>query len=241
MILIIYYNNCYNRERSIFMHKIANIDEIKDQLKFNEKGLIPAILQDKDTGKVLMMAYMNEESLQKTLKTGKACFWSRSRQELWLKGETSGNYQEVKEIRMDCDQDTLLLQVKPEGPACHTGSQTCFYRKLNGEDIKDIDKDKFMKKVLFLKNLYEIIQDRKEKLTEDSYTTYLFNKGFDKIGKKIGEEAAEVIIAGKNENKEEIIYESADLIYHLLVVLVLYDISVPEIMKELESRHGTDQ
>jgi len=212
-----------------------DIEKINSKLTFNEKGLIPAVLQDINTGEVLMVAYMNQESLQKTLETGKACFWSRSREKLWLKGETSGNYQQVKEIRMDCDEDTLLVMVEPKGPACHTGNKSCFYRDLAGHKIK---KDIFLKPLLFLRTLYEVIQARRENLPEDSYTAYLFNKGFDKIGKKIGEEAAEVIIAGKNEDKEEIIYESADLIYHLLVVLVFYDISLPELMEELESRHG---
>ena len=219
------------------MNTDINIEEIKSKLTFNDKGLIPAILQDVDTKEILMLAYMNEESLEKTFATGKACFWSRSREELWLKGETSGNYQKVEEIRMDCDEDTLLLMVKPVGPACHTGHKSCFYRSLKGKEIVE---DKFIRQITFLKTLYELIQDRKQNLPEDSYTTYLFNKGFDKIGKKIGEEAAEVIIAGKNEDKAEVIYESADLIYHLMVVLVLYDISISELMDELESRHGVE-
>ena len=217
------------------------IDEIISKLKFNNKGLIPAVLQDVDTGEVLMMAYMNENSLRKTFKTGKACFWSRSRQELWLKGETSGNYQEVEEIRMDCDNDTLLLKVKPEGPACHTGNRSCFYRNIKEEKIEreknnegELDKEN----IKFLYRLYSIINSRKKNLPENSYSAYLFREGFDKIGKKIGEEAAEVIIAGKNQDKDEIIYESADLIYHLLVVLVLYNISIEEVIRELESRHS---
>ncbi len=216
-----------------------------DKLKFNEKELIPAVVQDKDTREVLMVAYMNEEALLKTINTGKAHFWSRSRQELWLKGETSGNYQLVEEMRVDCDQDTLLLLVKPEGPACHTENKSCFYRKINGEKVKKEDKDflnveadKFINKIIFLRKLYEIILERKEELPEDSYTTYLFKEGIDKIAKKIGEESAEVIIAGKNDDKEEIIYESADLIYHLLVLLVQKDVEIEEIMEELISRHS---
>ena len=225
-----------------------NYKEIVNKLEFNDNGLIPAVLQAVDSREVLMVAYMNQESLKKTLKTGKACFWSRSRQELWLKGETSGNYQEVEEIRIDCDQDTLLVVVKPAGPACHTGKKSCFYRKLDGvqfeevEEIEEVEeveevKEKFMEQALFLKVLYDLIQDRNQNRPEASYTTYLFNEGIDKIGKKIGEEAAEVIIAGKNEAKDEIIYESADLIYHLLVVLVLNEVSVEEVIAELESRH----
>ncbi len=208
-----------------------------NELKFNENGLIPAILQDVDSNQVLMMAYMNKESIKKTIKTGKACFWSRSRQELWLKGETSGNYQLVEEIRIDCDKDTLLLKVKPEGPACHTGEKTCFYRKSNGQEINDYLENDFTGKALFLKELYNLIMERKEQLPEDSYTTYLFEKGIDKITKKIGEEAAEIIIASKNEDNQEIIYESADFIYHLLVLLVLNNISIEEIIEELINRH----
>ncbi|MFW6006765.1 MAG: bifunctional phosphoribosyl-AMP cyclohydrolase/phosphoribosyl-ATP diphosphatase HisIE [Bacillota bacterium] len=216
------------------MYNIDNIDEIEDKLTFNDKGLIPAVLQDVNTREVLMLAYMNKESLKKTIETGKACFWSRSRQELWLKGDTSGNYQLVKDIHIDCDQDTLLVMVEPEGPACHTGRKSCFYRDITGEEI---NQENFLEKILFLKTLYEVIQDRRKNLPEDSYTTYLFNKGIDKIAKKVGEEAAEVIIAGKNEDKEEIIYESSDLIYHLLVVLVLNEVSLEEICTELKSRH----
>ena len=215
-------------------------DELQ-KLKYNSDGLIPAILQDNDTGEVLMMAYMNQRSLEKTLKTGKACFWSRSRQELWLKGATSGNYQIVREIRTDCDRDTLLLKVIPEGPACHTGEKNCFFRQLAERDIDQVvEKKEFVNSVVFLKTLYQLIQERKEELPEDSYTTYLFNEGIDKIAKKLAEETAEVIIAAKNNDHPEIIYESADLIYHLLVLLVLYDITVPDIIEELAGRHKQD-
>lgn len=225
--------------------------DLINKLKFNEQGLIPAVLQDVNTGEILMVAYMNKESLEKTLASGKACFWSRSRQELWLKGETSGNYQYVEDILIDCDSDTLLVKVKPEGPACHTGRRSCFYRTFDREEIseendnKTVDKtevdktdDEFLNKVKFLKELSELIEDRKVNLPEESYTTYLFEEGIDKIGKKIGEEAAEVIIAAKNEDKKEIIYESADLIYHLLVLLVENDVSFTEVMTELIDRHS---
>lgn len=213
-----------------------NNNEIIEKVNFNEKGLIPAVLQDVDTNEVLMVAYMNEESLNRTLEEGKACFWSRSRQELWLKGETSGNYQRVKEIRIDCDNDTLLIKVKPAGPACHTGNKSCFYRDIKGEEVKR-EKEDFLGKIFFLKVLSNIIKSRKENSPSESYTGYLFREGIDKIGKKVGEEATEVVIAGKNEDKEEIIYESADLIYHLLVLLVLNNVSFGDIMEELEERH----
>ena len=212
-------------------------DNIIENVKFNEKGLVPAVLQDVNTNEVLMVAYMNRESLKKTLKTNKACFWSRSREELWLKGETSGNYQQVKEIRFDCDNDTLLVKVKPEGPACHTGKKSCFYKNIEGKEVED-SQENFLQKALFLRILYQLIQDRKKNLPPDSYTSYLLKEGIDKIGKKIGEEAAEVIIAAKNKVKEEIVYESADLIYHLLVLLVLNNVTIEEVMTELEGRHG---
>jgi len=218
-----------------------------DKLEFNERELIPAILQNKETREVLMMAYMNEEALLKTINTGKAHFWSRSRKQLWLKGETSGNYQMVDEIRVDCDQDTLLLLVSPEGPACHTEEKSCFYRQINGDKVKEdeedflaVKKDEFIEKIIFLKQLSELINRRKDNRPQDSYTTYLFNKGIDEIAKKIGEEAAEIIIAGKNEVKDEIIHESADFIYHLLVLLILNEIDLKEVMEELIKRHGEE-
>lgn len=205
-----------------------------DKLKYDNKGLIPAILQDIDSKEVLMLGYMNQESIKKTLATKKACFWSRSRQQLWLKGETSGNYQKVEEIRLDCDQDTLLILVKPQGPICHTGKDSCFYQNIEGTEIEK--KLGFREKALFLKKLYEIIQDRKLNPQEGSYTNYLLQEGVDKVCKKIGEEAAEVIIGAKNEVKEEIIYELADLIYHILVLLNIYNISIEEVLTELENR-----
>ncbi|MDI3546863.1 MAG: phosphoribosyl-AMP cyclohydrolase / phosphoribosyl-ATP pyrophosphohydrolase [Halanaerobiales bacterium] len=216
-----------------------------DEIKFDEKGLIPAVLQDAENNEVLMVAYMNRESLRKTLETGKACFWSRSRQELWLKGETSGNYQYVEEIRLDCDNDTLLVRVKPAGPACHIGNQTCFYRKIieQGKPAKlskveqnENEEDDFIKKALFLKDLYRLIRERKANPVPDSYTSYLFREGVDKVCKKVGEETAEVIIGAKNESNREIIYEVADLIYHLLVLLNIFDISLEDVLTELEER-----
>ncbi len=214
--------------------KADNVKKIMDKIKYNDRGLIPAVLQDYESGEVLMLAYMNKKSFKKTIETGKACFWSRSRQEIWLKGNTSGNYQEVQNIYLDCDGDALLVQVKPEGPACHTGEISCFFQHLAGADKEDFA---FQKKASFLQVLSEVIAARKKELPENSYTTYLFEKGIDKITKKLAEEAAEVIIAAKNEDEEEIIYESADLIYHLLVLLESNRISVEQIFSELKSRH----
>lgn len=215
------------------------MDNIIENVKFNENGLIPAILQDSDTKAVLMFAYMNQESLEMTLETKKATFWSRSRQELWVKGETSGNYQFVKELRIDCDNDTLLVLVKPEGPACHTGKKSCFYRRLDGQDLDNKENDSysyFMEKAVFLKKLYQLIKERKDNPVEGSYTNYLFNEGVDKVCKKVGEEAAEVIIGAKNADHDEIVYEVSDLIYHLLVLLNIYQIPLEDILTELEGR-----
>ena len=218
---------------------MEDIDTLIEQVCFNEKGLIPAVLQDINTKEVLMVAYMNKESLQKTLETNKAWFWSRSREKLWLKGETSGNIQFVKEIKIDCDSDTLLIEVEPAGPACHTGKKSCFYRIFENGEIKEESQkeNNADDSLLFLNRLYNIIKDRKENRPSDSYTTYLFNEGVDKIGKKIGEEAAEVIIASKNGSNDEITSESADLIYHLIVLLNLFDIKLDEVVDELKERH----
>ena len=172
-----------------------------DELKFDEKGLIPAIVVDDETGKVLTLAYMNRESLAISMEKKLTCFWSRSRQELWLKGETSGNYQHIVSITADCDGDALEVRVKKDGPACHTGAESCFHNPVLGEKA-----DKFQ-----LEGLYQLLQSRKKELPEGSYTTYLFQKGLDKILKKVGEESTEVIIAGKAEDKAETIYEIADL------------------------------
>ena len=218
--------------------------DILEKVKFDENGLVPAILQDIDSKEVLMLGYMNEESLLKTMETGKACVWSRSRQELWLKGETSGNYQFVIEIRFDCDNDSLLVKVKAAGPACHTGKKSCFYQRLSSGIIEEVPEScssgnvsgAELDKAAFLYRLYDVIKDRKENPVEGSYTNYLFREGVDKICKKIGEEAAEVIIGAKNASKDEMIYEIGDLIYHLMVLLNLYNIPLRDIFAELESR-----
>ena len=204
--------------------------QIKD-LKFDEKGLIPAIVVDAFSKKVLTLAYMNEQSLKITLEKKKTCFWSRSRQELWLKGETSGNYQHVVSITADCDKDALVVMVEKDGPACHLGTESCFNDKL----FINEDKNEFS-----LGGLYELLQGRKATLPEGSYTTYLFQKGIDKILKKVGEECTEVIIASKANDKKETIYEIADLCYHAMVLMVEMGISVEDVKKELASRHIID-
>ena len=203
-----------------------------ENIKFGNDGLIPAIVQDAKTGEVLMLAYMNEESLEISKKTGRATFWSRSRKELWEKGKTSGNYMYIKEIRIDCDSDALLILVAPAGPACHTGKRTCFYKDL---EEKEIDLDKKSSSDI-LERLMAVTEDRKKNPQEGSYTNYLFDKGEDKILKKVGEEAAEVVIAGKNRAKDEITYETADLLYHLTVMLADNDMTWEDIFDELESR-----
>lgn len=203
-----------------------------ENIKFDEKGLIPAVVQDAVTGEVLMVAYMNEESLEMTKKTKRATFWSRSRGELWEKGKTSGNFMYVKEIRVDCDADCLLLKVEPAGAACHTGKRTCFYRDIEGTEI-DLDKKDNSD---ILSRLMAVTEDRKINPQAGSYTNYLFDKGEDKILKKVGEEAAEVVIAGKNRSKDEISYEVADLMYHLTVMLADNNMSWGDIFDELEKR-----
>ena len=197
-----------------------------DTLKFDEKGLIPAIVVDDDTGKVLTLAYMNRESLAVSMEKGLTCFWSRSRQELWLKGETSGNYQHIVSITADCDRDALEVRVKKDGPACHLGTDSCFTNAVMGETA-----DSFQ-----LEGLYQLLMGRKKELPEGSYTTYLFQKGLDKILKKVGEECTEVIIAGKAEDKAETVYEIADLAYHVMVLMVQMGITVEDIRSELASR-----
>ena len=200
-----------------------------NDLKFDEKGLIPAIVQDADTGRVLTLAYMNRESLSISLERALTCFWSRSRQELWLKGETSGNYQHIVSITADCDRDALLVRVHPDGPACHLGTASCFENPLViGEEAFSLD------------GLYDLLLDRKEKLPEGSYTSYLFQKGADKILKKVGEESTEVIIAGKGGDRAETVYEIADLAYHVMVLMVEMGIRPEEIRHELASRHIID-
>lgn len=202
-----------------------------DDLKFDEKGLIPAIIQDSNTKEVLMMAYMNKESLKLSIEKGETYFFSRSRNELWHKGETSGNTQKIKSISYDCDCDTLLMQVEPNGPACHTGNISCFYR-----DIYDINEQ--TDTVFVLDMLYKRIKDRKNNPVEESYTNYLFDKGIDKILKKIGEESTEVILAVKNNSNEEIIYETADLVYHMLVMMVDKGIKLEDIYGEIGKRYN---
>ncbi|MBQ7577806.1 MAG: bifunctional phosphoribosyl-AMP cyclohydrolase/phosphoribosyl-ATP diphosphatase HisIE [Synergistaceae bacterium] len=204
-----------------------------NELKFDSDGLIPAILIDDDSGDVLMLAYMNRESLQISLDKKLACFWSRSRKKLWLKGETSGNYQHIREIKADCDRDTLLIYVKPDGPACHLGNKSCFVDDLMTRENEQHEK-------FTICGLMELIKARKSQKVEGSYTSYLFDKGLDKILKKIGEESSEVIIAAKND-KREAIYEISDLIYHMLVLMAEMNIEIPEIIKELASRHVIDK
>ena len=200
------------------------------KLKFDEKGLIPAIVVDAETNQVLTLAYMNEESLRISLEKKLTCFWSRSRKELWLKGKTSGNYQHIVSITADCDYDALVVKVKKEGPACHLGEESCFHNPVLGEENAPFR----------LEGLYDLLMDRKATLPEGSYTTYLFQKGLDKILKKVGEESTEVIIAGKAQDKAETIYEIADLTYHVLVLMAELGISVEEVKKELASRHVID-
>ncbi len=200
-------------------------------LKFDEKGLIPAIVVDAWTKKVLTLAYMNRESLEISLEKGLTCFYSRSRQELWLKGETSGNYQHIVSITADCDNDALVVVVEKDGPACHTGTDSCFTKELYQSE----DKHEFT-----VNGLYELLQGRKNDMPEGSYTTYLFSKGTDKILKKIGEECTEVIIAGKADDKAETVYELADLMYHAMVLMVDMGISVEDVQRELASRHIID-
>ena len=201
------------------------------ELKYDEKGLIPAIVQDHYTKEVLTLAYMNAETLALTIAEGRSVFWSRSRQEIWRKGETSGNVQKVVSITADCDGDALVVEVVKNGPACHTGAESCFFNEVYvSDEVKQFSWE----------GLYKLIEGRKTAPTEGSYTTYLFEKGKDKILKKVGEESTEVIIAGKAEDKAETIYEIADLAYHAMVLMVELGISVEDVRKELASRHVVD-
>jgi len=202
-----------------------------ETLKFDKDGLIPAIIVDAYTKKVLTLAYMNRESLKISIEKGLTCFWSRSRQELWLKGETSGNYQHIISITADCDRDALVVVVEKDGPACHTGEESCFHNPL----WQNEEKEEFS-----INALYTLLQGRKETMPQGSYTTYLFEKGLDKILKKVGEESTEVIIAGKAQDKKETIYELADLAYHAMVLMVEMGITTEDIQKELASRHVID-
>ena len=203
-----------------------------NSLKFDEKGLIPAVVVHAETGKLLTLAYMNKESLAITMEKGLTCFFSRSRQALWLKGETSGNYQKVVSITADCDKDALEVRVLPEGPACHLGSDSCFENPLwENEDLHPFT----------LAGLMSLIEGRKTNRQEGSYTTYLFDKGIDKILKKVGEECTEVIIGGKAGDKKETVYEIADLTYHVMVLMIEMGISLEDIHNELASRHVIDK
>ena len=207
-----------------------------EELKFDANGLIPAVVVDAVTKRVLTLAYMNEESLRISMEKGLTCFWSRSRQELWLKGETSGNYQHIVSITADCDRDALVVAVEPDGPACHLGTESCFeYPVWKSEELKEFSYE----------GLMELIKGRKTDPKEGSYTTYLFEKGLDKILKKVGEESTEVIIAAKSEadaeSKAETIYEIADLAYHVMVLMTEEGISLEDIHRELASRHVIDR
>ena len=201
-----------------------------DELKFDERGLIPAIVVDSVTKDVLTLAYMSRESLKITMEKGLTCFYSRSRNELWLKGETSGNYQHVVSITADCDNDALTVVVEKDGPACHTGADSCFNEEIYHSDMNEFS----------LEGLMKLIEGRKTEKKEGSYTTYLFEKGIDKILKKVGEESTEVIIAGKADDKAETIYEISDLAYHVMVLMVQMGISLEDIRDELASRHVID-
>ncbi|MBS4024189.1 MAG: bifunctional phosphoribosyl-AMP cyclohydrolase/phosphoribosyl-ATP diphosphatase HisIE [Clostridia bacterium] len=218
------------------------------KLKFSDTGLVPAIIQDAATGKVLMMAYMNEESLKLTISTGETHFYSRSRQELWHKGATSGHVQRVKEAYYDCDGDTLLFLVEQEGVACHTGAMSCFHNQFikpigEGTDLPEANPASKMHVSqaedslgTILEQVFQVIKSRQEELPEGSYTTYLFQKGQDKILKKVAEEAGEVLIGSKNNNNNEVVYEAADLIYHLMVLLAYHGLTLSDIQGELAKR-----
>ena len=202
-----------------------------EELKFDEKGLVPAIVVDAATKRVLTLAYMNAESLKISMEKGLTCFWSRSRQELWLKGETSGNYQHIVSITADCDKDALVVMVEPDGPACHMGTFSCFGNPVwQSEERSEFSLDMLM----------DELKGRKDEKKEGSYTSYLFEKGIDKILKKVGEESTEVIIAGKADDKRETVYEIADLTYHVMVLMLEMGISLEDIRKELASRHVID-
>ena len=203
-----------------------------DELKFDERGLIPAVVQDWRSGEVLTLAYMNRESLEISLREGRTCFWSRSRQELWRKGETSGNTQEIVDIIADCDRDSLVVKVKKAGPACHLGNESCFVDRVwESDTLRDFSPDQ----------LYKLIQGRQTDPKEGSYTSYLFDKGIDKILKKVGEETTEVIVAGKGGEKVETVYEIADLYYHVMVLMVQMGITPEEVLSELAKRHVIDK
>ncbi len=202
-------------------------------LKFDAQGLIPAVVLDDETGEILTLAYMNRESLEISIREKRTCFWSRSRAELWRKGETSGNVQHIRRIVADCDADALAVYVRKEGPACHTGEESCFFREVfDNDDIPP---------AFSYDGLMQLILGRKTEKKEGSYTTYLFEKGMDKILKKVGEESTEVIVAAKNDDKKETVYEIADLAYHVMVLMAEMGISVDDVTQELASRHVIDK
>ncbi len=203
-----------------------------DTLKFDERGLIPAVVQDAASGKVLMLAYMNRESLDISLREERTCFFSRSRQRLWRKGESSGHVQHIVSVTADCDGDTLLVAVDKDGPACHTGSESCFFQPLFESETR---------RSFSLDGLYDLLAQRRAQRPEGSYTSYLFDKGVDKILKKVGEESTEVIIAGKAGDRPETVYEIADLVYHVLVLMVELGIPLDDVRRELASRHVIDR
>ena len=204
-----------------------------NELKFDEKGLIPAVVVNADSGEVLTLAYMNKQSLKISLEKGLTCFFSRSRNELWLKGETSGNYQHIVSITADCDRDALTVAVRPDGPACHLGNDSCFCDRVFESESE--------KPAFSYQQLYALIADRKQNKKDGSYTTYLFDKGLDKILKKVGEESTEVIIAAKAQDKKETVYEIADLAYHVMVLMIEAGITLEDIKSELASRHVIDK
>jgi phosphoribosyl-ATP pyrophosphohydrolase/phosphoribosyl-AMP cyclohydrolase len=220
------------------MTPTVSFELLLGQLRFDENGLIPAIVQDAVSKEVLTLAYMNKESLAKSLQTGETWFWSRSRQELWHKGATSGHTQRIVSMRYDCDGDALVVQVIPNGPACHTGSYTCFGQTIasGGEAAEGADQTTVPDRFAILNELEQLIASREAERPEGAYTTYLFEKGVDKILKKVGEEAAEVIIAAKNHSHDELRYEAADLIYHLLVLLREQKLPLDDVLAELRRR-----
>ncbi len=208
-------------------------EAIIEQIKFDDKGLVPAIAQDHISGEILMLAYMNRDTLAETIRTGKAVYWSRSRQERWMKGEHSGNLQHVKEILVDCDCDALILKIEQIGNACHTGNHTCFYRTVGESGLEEAKADHSL---AVLQKVYQVIEGRRDNPVEGSYTNYLFEKGIDKQLKKVGEESAEVIIASKNPDVSELQYEASDLLYHLMVVLVERGLTWEDLCRELDGR-----
>ncbi|MDR0268899.1 bifunctional phosphoribosyl-AMP cyclohydrolase/phosphoribosyl-ATP diphosphatase HisIE [Paenibacillus sp.] len=217
-------------------------EQVQENIHFDSDGLVPAIVQDATSKEVLMMAYMNQESLQRSLETGETWFWSRSRQELWHKGRTSGNTQSIVSAHYDCDGDTLLFLVRPTGPACHTGETTCFYRGIESPAIATSEETggkstQDRQRFAVLEELEQIIAEREKERPEGAYTTYLFDKGVDKILKKVGEETAETIIAAKNKDNAELRLEVSDLLYHLLVLLQERKLPLDDVMSELERRH----